>query len=86
MQSIQCRAVRDGDDYVVNGTKMWVTNGLRAGLVVLLCKTDPKADPPYKGISVLYVEKEPEARKEGGLTGHVGNYLLTGRFDALNIS
>jgi alkylation response protein AidB-like acyl-CoA dehydrogenase len=68
VQAIQCRAVRDGDEYVVNGTKMWVTNGLRAGLVVLLCKTDPQADPPYKGISVLYVEKEPEARKQAGLT------------------
>ncbi len=68
VQAIQCRAVLDGDDYVVNGTKMWVTNGLRAGLVVLLCKTDPQADPPYKGISVLYVEKEPEARKLDGLT------------------
>jgi alkylation response protein AidB-like acyl-CoA dehydrogenase len=68
VQSIQCRAVRDGDEYVVNGTKMWVTNGLRAGLVVLLCKTDPQADPPYKGMSVLYVEKEPETRTFEGIT------------------
>jgi alkylation response protein AidB-like acyl-CoA dehydrogenase len=66
VQAIQCRAVRDGDAYVVDGTKMWVTNGLRAGLVTLLCKTDPKADPPYKGMSVFMVEKEPgEARFEG---------------------
>jgi alkylation response protein AidB-like acyl-CoA dehydrogenase len=36
VQAIKCKAERDGDDYVVNGTKMWVTNGLRAGLVVLL--------------------------------------------------
>jgi alkylation response protein AidB-like acyl-CoA dehydrogenase len=68
VQSIQCRAVRDGDDYVVNGTKMWVTNGLRAGLVVLLCKTDPKADPPHKGMSLLYVEKDPEATTFEGIT------------------
>src|SRR5947207_2909307 len=40
VQSIQTRAARDGDHFVVDGTKMWVTNGLRAGLVVLLCKTD----------------------------------------------
>jgi alkylation response protein AidB-like acyl-CoA dehydrogenase len=53
---------------VVDGTKMWVTNGLRAGLVVLLCKTDPKADPPYKGMSVLMVEKEPEAQTFEGIT------------------
>jgi alkylation response protein AidB-like acyl-CoA dehydrogenase len=68
VQAIQCRAVRDGDDYVVNGTKMWVTNGLRAGLVVLLCKTDQQADPPYKGMSLLYVEKEPGAERFEGIT------------------
>jgi alkylation response protein AidB-like acyl-CoA dehydrogenase len=68
VQAIKCRAVRDGDQYVVNGTKMWVTNGLRAGLVVLLCKTDPQADPPYKGMSLLYVEKEPGAQTFEGIT------------------
>jgi alkylation response protein AidB-like acyl-CoA dehydrogenase len=68
VQSIQCRAVRDGDQYVVNGTKMWVTNGLRAGLVVLLCKTDPSADPPHRGMSLLFVEKEPDARKFEGIS------------------
>ncbi len=68
VQAIQCRAVREGSHYLVNGTKMWVTNGLRAGLVVLLCKTDPEADPPYKGMSVLLVEKEPEATTFEGIT------------------
>jgi alkylation response protein AidB-like acyl-CoA dehydrogenase len=68
VQAIQCRAVRDGDGYVVNGTKMWVTNGLRAGLVVLLCKTDPNAQPAHKGMTVLMVEKEPEARRFDGIT------------------
>jgi len=68
VQAIQCKAVKDGDDYRVTGTKMWVTNGLRAGLVVLLCKTDPAADPPYKGMSLLYVEKEPGAEKFEGIT------------------
>jgi alkylation response protein AidB-like acyl-CoA dehydrogenase len=68
VQAIQCRAARDGDDYVVDGTKMWVTNGLRAGLVVLLCKTDPQAEPPHKGMSLLFVEKEPEARSFEGIT------------------
>ncbi len=68
VQAIKCKAVRDGDDYVVNGTKMWVTNGLRAGLVVLLCKTDPQAEPAYRGMSLLYVEKEPGAEKFEGIT------------------
>ncbi|HVM12553.1 MAG TPA: acyl-CoA dehydrogenase family protein [Actinomycetota bacterium] len=68
VQAITTRAERDGDDYVVNGTKMWVTNGLRAGLVVTLVKTDPDADPPAKGMSLLYVEKEPNAERFEGIT------------------
>src|SRR5438270_4545769 len=68
VQSIQCRAVRDGDHYVVNGTKMWVTNGLRAGLVTLLVKTDPTADPPHRGISILMVEKPAGERESEGIT------------------
>jgi alkylation response protein AidB-like acyl-CoA dehydrogenase len=68
VQAIQCRAERRGDEYVVTGTKMWVTNGLRAGLVVLLCKTDPAADPPHRGMSVLYVEKDAGVRTHGGIT------------------
>jgi alkylation response protein AidB-like acyl-CoA dehydrogenase len=68
VQSIRCKAVRRGDHYIVNGQKMWVTNGLRAGLVVLLCKTDPESDPPYRGMSLLYVEKEPGAETFEGIT------------------
>jgi alkylation response protein AidB-like acyl-CoA dehydrogenase len=68
VQSITCKAEREGDDYVVNGTKMWVTNGLRAGMVMLLCKTDPDAQPVHSGISMLIVEKEPGANSSGGLT------------------
>jgi len=68
VQAIQCRANRQGDHYVVNGTKMWVTNGRSCGVVVLLCKTDPQADPPYKGMSLLFVEKEPGADRFEGLT------------------
>jgi alkylation response protein AidB-like acyl-CoA dehydrogenase len=68
VQSIKCRAERKDDHYLVSGTKMWVTNGLRAGLVVLLCKTDPSTDPPHKGMSLLYVEKEPGVEKQDGLT------------------
>ena len=68
VQAIECRAVRDGDHYIVNGTKMWVTNCLRAGLVVLLAKTDPEAEPPYKGMSLLFVEKEPGQSEFEGIT------------------
>jgi alkylation response protein AidB-like acyl-CoA dehydrogenase len=68
VQSISCKAVWDGADYLVTGQKMWVTNGLRAGLVVLLCKTDPDAEPAHAGISILYVEKEPGAERFEGIT------------------
>jgi butyryl-CoA dehydrogenase len=68
VQAIRTRALRDGDDYVVNGQKMWLTNGLRAGIVMTLVKTDPEAQPPHTGMSMLVVEKEPgEARPAAGL-------------------
>ena len=59
VQAIRTKAIRDGDEYVINGQKMWLTNGLRAGIVMTLVKTDPSADPPHKGMSMLIVEKEP---------------------------
>jgi alkylation response protein AidB-like acyl-CoA dehydrogenase len=59
VQAIRTKAIRDGDDYVVNGQKMWLTNGLRAGIVMTLVKTDPDADPPHRGMSMLIVEKKP---------------------------
>src|SRR5918994_6604901 len=57
-RNISCRAARDGDEYVVNGTKAWVTNGERAGLVALAARTD-------EGISAFIVEKEPGPAFEG---------------------
>ena len=59
VQAIRTKAIRDGDEYVVNGQKMWLTNGLRAGIVMTLVKTDPGADPPHKGMSMLIIEKDP---------------------------
>jgi alkylation response protein AidB-like acyl-CoA dehydrogenase len=59
VQSIRTKAIRDGDEYVVNGQKMWLTNGLRAAIVMTLVKTDPSASPPHRGMSMLIIEKEP---------------------------
>jgi isovaleryl-CoA dehydrogenase len=59
LQAISTSATRAGDDYVVSGSKTWITNARRAGIVALLCKTDPHADPPHRGISVLLAEKGP---------------------------
>jgi alkylation response protein AidB-like acyl-CoA dehydrogenase len=57
-RNISCRAQRDGDEYVLNGTKAWVTNGERASLVALAARTD-------EGISAFIVEKEPGPQFEG---------------------
>jgi alkylation response protein AidB-like acyl-CoA dehydrogenase len=59
LQNMTTQARRDGDAYVVNGAKTWISNARRSGLVALLCKTDPTAEPRHRGISVLLVEHGP---------------------------
>ncbi|HEY1919341.1 MAG TPA: acyl-CoA dehydrogenase family protein [Streptosporangiaceae bacterium] len=59
LQAIRTTARRDGDHYMVNGSKTWITNARMSGLVALLCKTDPAADPPHRGISILLAEPGP---------------------------
>ena len=59
LQALRTVARRDGDSYIVNGSKTWITNARRAGLVAVLCKTDPRAEPAHRGISVLLMEKVP---------------------------
>jgi alkylation response protein AidB-like acyl-CoA dehydrogenase len=59
LQAMRTVARRDGDSYVVDGAKTWITNARRSGLVALLCRTDPAADPPHRGVSILLVEKVP---------------------------
>ena len=57
LQAIRTRARLEGEEWVIDGTKTWITNSRRAGLIALLCKTDPAAEPAHRGISVLLVEK-----------------------------
>jgi alkylation response protein AidB-like acyl-CoA dehydrogenase len=59
LQAITTTARRDGDGYIVDGAKMWITNARRAGVIALLCKTDPDAEPRHRGIGVLLVEHGP---------------------------
>jgi len=56
-QQIRTTAVRRGDSYYVNGSKMWSTNARTGTMFALVVKTDPKANPPHKGISVFVAEK-----------------------------
>jgi alkylation response protein AidB-like acyl-CoA dehydrogenase len=56
LQAMRTVAGAGPDGFVVDGVKTWISNARRAGLIALLCKTDPEADPPHKGVSVLLVE------------------------------
>ena len=56
----------DDGFYEINGQKMWVTNGLKSGIVFVLVKTDRDADPPYKGMTCFITEKEPDVSENTG--------------------
>jgi alkylation response protein AidB-like acyl-CoA dehydrogenase len=57
LQAIRTRARKDGDHYVINGTKTWISNGIKGHLLAVLVKTDPEAQPRHKGISLFLIEK-----------------------------
>ncbi|HEX3791965.1 MAG TPA: acyl-CoA dehydrogenase family protein [Pseudonocardiaceae bacterium] len=59
LQALTTSARRDGDGYLVNGSKTWITNARRSQLIALLCRTDPSARPRHRGISILLVEPGP---------------------------
>ncbi len=74
VQALKATAVKGEDGlWEINGQKMWVTNGLTSGLVFVLVKTDPKAQPPYKGMTCFIAEKEPGVGEN------------TGAFSGLNV-
>ena len=68
VSAIKTRAVRDGDEYVIDGQKMWLTNGARAGVVATLVKTDEGGDSVYRNMTTFLIEKEPGFGEQGGLT------------------
>src|SRR6185312_6186472 len=59
LQAMRTTARRDGDHYVVNGSKTWITNARHSQLIALMCKTDPAASPAHAGISILLAEPGP---------------------------
>ena len=67
LQGIKTRARRDGDDYVLNGSKMWITNGLHGSLYAVLTKTDPDAKPAHKGMTLFLAERGPGFNIDGKL-------------------
>lgn len=56
LQNMTCLARTDGDDLVITGSKTWISNARRSGLIALLCKTDPNAQPRHSGVSVVLVD------------------------------
>ena len=86
LQAIRTRAVRDGDEYVIDGNKMWITNSIEGNILAVLVKTDPGTDPPHKGMSLLLTEKSAgfEARKLEKL-GYKGIDTGELRFDGVRV-
>ncbi len=62
LQGIRMTARREGDHYVVNGTKTWISNGIHGHVFALLVKTDPEAEPRHRGMSLFIADKRPGFR------------------------
>ncbi len=68
VSAITTKAVRDGDEWTINGQKMWLTNGAYSSVVATLVKTDTGSDSVYKNMSTFLLEKDPGFTTTGGLT------------------
>jgi acyl-CoA dehydrogenase len=74
LASIKTTAIKDGDEYIINGEKTFITNGYTADLVVVVCKTNPQADPPHKGVSLFVVEADTPGFTKGKKLDKVGQH------------
>ena len=72
LASIQTRAIRDGDHYVLDGAKTFISNGQIADLFIVVAKTDPEVDPPHRGISLLLVEASTPGFQRGRKLEKIG--------------
>lgn len=72
LQAITTVAIREGEHYVLNGQKTFVSNGINADLIIVACKTDPKALPPHKGISLIVVEAGTPGLVKGSKMNKLG--------------
>lgn len=70
--SITTQARTEGDEYVLNGTKQFITNGTIANYYIVLCQTDPKAEPRYRGFSTILVESDTKGFEANKLKGKLG--------------
>ncbi|OZI12207.1 acyl-CoA dehydrogenase [Bacillaceae bacterium SAS-127] len=74
LANIKTTAVRDGDHYIINGEKTFITNGIHSDLIVVACKTDTKIQPGYKGISLIVVERDTPGFRRGKKLEKVGQW------------
>jgi len=65
LANVQTRARREGDHYVISGAKTFISNGQIGDLFIVVCRTDPDADPPHKGISLILVEADTPGFTKG---------------------
>ena len=72
LAGIRTTARREGDYYILNGEKTFITNGINADYIVVVCKTDPQAQPAYKGISLLVVEAGTPGFRRGKKLDKIG--------------
>jgi len=72
LAAIRTTAVREGDYYIVNGSKTFISNGINADLIMVAVKTDPKAQPAHRGISLLMVERGMEGFERGKQVKKIG--------------
>ncbi|PSP23091.1 acyl-CoA dehydrogenase [Halobacteriales archaeon QH_10_65_19] len=72
VSSTEPEASQDGDEWVINGQKMWITNGSVADYVVMLCQTDPDAQGRYNGFSQIVVETDRDGFTAEKITGKLG--------------
>lgn len=72
LAGIQTTAIREGEHYIVNGQKTFITNGIHADLIVMACKTNPQAVPSHRGISLLLIDKDTPGFTRGRKLNKVG--------------
>jgi long-chain-acyl-CoA dehydrogenase len=72
LQAIRATAKKDGNHYVINGSKTYITNGQNADLILVVVKTDTDAKPAYKGMSIVLVEADREGFKRGRKLDKIG--------------
>jgi alkylation response protein AidB-like acyl-CoA dehydrogenase len=85
LQGIRTTARLDGDHYVVNGRKTWITNARHANPLPVLCKTTPGADPAHRGMSVLLVEEGFEVLRDLPKLGYKGTESCEVLFDNVRV-